>query len=311
MQIGVFAGVGDRWDGSVSDLIVRARDIEERGFASLFLPNIFGLDAIVALALVGRETRRIELATGVVPTFPRHPFAMAQAALTAQDACGGRFTLGIGLSHRVVIEDFLGLSYAHPARHMSEYLEVLAPLLRGEKVSHRGEQFRVSGGLDVPGASRVPVLVGALGPRMLDLAGRWADGTLTWMTGARTLGEYTVPRILRAAQGAGRKGARIAAGFPVVVTNDPDGVREWLRSRLKIYGAMPSYRAMLDREGMSEAGDVAIVGDERQVRAELQRLRDAGVTDLVAAPMEAESGAVELTLEVLAAQIGELGHSHG
>jgi alkanesulfonate monooxygenase SsuD/methylene tetrahydromethanopterin reductase-like flavin-dependent oxidoreductase (luciferase family) len=131
------------------------------------------------------------------------------------------------------------------------------------------------------------------------------------MTGTRTLAQYTVPRILRAAQSAGRSDVRIAAGLPVVVTNDPTGVRERLRAKLKMYGAMPSYRAMLDRECIAEAGDVSIVGDEGEVRAELGRLRDAGVTDLVAAPMDVESGAADRTLEFLAAQIEELGRTHG
>ena len=167
MRIGLMFGGSD---GSIAGAVAQARSAAQHGFASLWLPNIFGLDAITAAALVGREVERIELGTAVVPTYPRHPVALAQQALTASAATGGRFTLGIGLSHKVVIEDMFGLDYSKPARHMREYLEVLTPLLRGEPVEHRGEEYRVKASLSVPGAAPVPLLVAALGPVMLGIA---------------------------------------------------------------------------------------------------------------------------------------------
>jgi len=297
MRIGLMLGGNP---GSLDAAREQARTAEQRGFASFWLPHIFGLDAVTTAALVGSEVPRIELGTAVVPTFPRHPTALAQQALTAAAATGGRFTLGIGLSHRIVIEDLFGLSYERPARHMREYLEVLAPLLRGEPAKHEGEVYRVNVGVEVADAGRVPLLVAALGPAMLGIAGRLADGTITWMTGPRTLADHVVPKLTAAAREAGRPAPRVVAGLPVALTRDGDRAREVLGQAFAIYGTLPSYRAMLDREGAQGPADVALVGDEAALRGELERLRDAGVTDLDAAVTPIDGEGVERTLEFLA-----------
>ncbi len=294
MKIGIGAGA----DGRIDLLLGEARRAEADGFQALWMPNIFGLDAIGALTVAGHETNHIELGTGVVPTYPRHPMAMAQQALTAQAASGGRFVLGIGLSHKIVIEDMFGMSYARPARHMREYLEVLSPLLRGEGVQFKGEEYRVSGALQVANAPAVSLLVAALGPQMLRLAGRLSDGTITWMTGPRTLESHIIPTISKAAQEAGRPGPRIVAGFPVVVTDDVDAAGEAVNRTLQIYGQLPSYRAMLDREGAQGPADVAIMGTAEQVRSRLMHLRDIGVTDLNAAIVPI-NGRSERTMDLL------------
>ena len=179
----------------------RAQNLEAAGFHALWMANIFGLDAITSLAIVGRETQRIELGTAVVPTYPRHPAAIAQQALTTQAACGGRFTLGIGLSHKLVIEDMFGLSYAKPASHMREYMSVLGPLARGEAASFQGDEYRVNAALDVPGTSPLPILIAALGDRMLQLAGSTADGTILWMTGPATIEDHIGPKLRARRQG--------------------------------------------------------------------------------------------------------------
>jgi F420-dependent oxidoreductase-like protein len=291
MRIGLMAEYGFAAMASLDPLVERARGLERRGFASLWLPHAFSIDAMTALAIVGRETQKIELGTAVVPTYPRHPAAMAQQALTVQTAARGRFALGIGLSHQMVIEGMFGLSYAQPARHMRSYLEVLAPLVRGERAPDGGA-FHFRGALQFE-TRPVPILVAALGPVMLRVAGELADGTLTWMTGLRTLETHTVPRIREAAKAAGRPEPRIAAGLPIRLTRDVAGSREKLGRALKMYGTIPSYRAMLDREGAAGPADVALLGDERALRASLARLRSAGVTDLIA------SGPDEATLEFL------------
>jgi F420-dependent oxidoreductase-like protein len=290
-------------DGTLDGLIARCQDLEARGFASVWMANIFGLDAVGSLALVGRETDRIELGTAVVPSYPRHPVALAQQALTTQAAAKGRFTLGIGLSHQIVIENMMGLSYAKPARHMREYLSVLGPLLAGEPASFEGEEYRVNAALDVPGASPVPLLIAALGPRMLEIAGRMADGTILWMTGPATIESHIGPHLREAAEAAGRKAPRIVAGMPVVATNDPDGMREQIGKSLSMYGTLPSYRAMLDREGADGPADIAMVGDEKTLDAQLDRLRDIGVTDFNAAIMPLEEGADARTLDWLASRL--------
>ncbi len=217
---------------SVDQFVTAIKAYEAEGFPSVWAPNIFGLDAITALALAGRETERIEMGTAVVPTFPRHPFAIAQQALTAAAASGGRFTLGIGLSHKHVIEDMMGLSYDKPARHMREYLEVLTPILRGEPAKFEGEQYHVSGAIQVPGVTSVPVLVAALGEVMLGLAGKYAQGTITWMTGTKTLESHIGPKLRKAADEAGRPEPRVVAGVPVALTSNPAGAREFVGKSL-------------------------------------------------------------------------------
>ena len=300
MRIGI--GIGDiaGSPATLDDLIVQAKAAEADGFASGWLANIFGMDAILGAAFCARATTRLELGTAVVPTYPRHPVALAQQSLTAAAATGGRFTLGIGLSHKIVIEDMFGLDYSKPARHMREYLEVLGPLLRGEPVEYRGEEYRVKSSLSVPGASRVPLLVAALGPVMLGIAGRLADGTITWMTGPRTLADHIAPVIGKAARAAGRPEPRIVAGLPIALCRDAAAAREKMAKAFEIYGMLPSYRAMLDREGVAGPGDVGLVGDEAALREQVGRLRDAGVTDFDAIVTPVEEGSEARTFEFLA-----------
>jgi len=300
MRIGVMIG-GDGRDLSLDDIIALARRAEALGLDDVWMANIFSFDAINALAIVGRETRSIGLGTAVVPSYPRHPTAIAQQALTTAAATGNRFTLGIGLSHKLVIEDMLGMSYDRPARHMREYLEVLMPLARGEQADFSGEHYRVAGvALNVPGASRLPVVVAGLGPVMLGLAGGLADGTNTWMVGPKTMAEHIVPRLTAAADAAGRPAPSVVGGFPVVLTSDPDGARQKIAEQLTIYGQLPSYRAMLDREGVAGPADIAIAGDENLLRGEISRLADLGVTHFNAAIAAVEDGAYDRTLEFLA-----------
>ena len=284
MRIGIGIGEITGQPATVDDMIAQALRAERDGFASGWFANIFGPDAIMAAALCGRATTRIELGTAVVPTYPRHPTAMAQQALTAQAACGGRFVLGIGLSHQIVIETMLGLSYARPYSHMREYMAVLAPLIRAGSVSHQGEEFRVNANLSVAGATPCPILLAALAPKMLALAGREGDGTITWMTGPKTLHEHIIPRINEAAAQAGRSTPRVVVGLPVAVTTEVAAAREAAARLFQIYGGLPSYRAMLDREWAEGPADVAIAGDESAVGERIERLAALGVTDFLAAP---------------------------
>jgi F420-dependent oxidoreductase-like protein len=295
MKIGIGSQIVGDPQTTLDALVAEAKAAEADGFAFYSLPNIFGIDAVSALMLAGRETSRIELATGVTPTPPRHPFALAQQALTAQAACGGRFVLGIGLSHKIVIENMLGLSYAQPARQMREYLEVLMPLVHGKPAAFSGDLYRVNAALQVAGGTPVPVVVAALGPKMLELAGRLADGTATWMTGLRTLAEFTVPTIRAAARAAGRPEPRVIAALPIALTGDPAAAKAVANKVFAIYGQLPSYRAMLDREGAASPGDVALAGDEAALRAGLVRLREAGVTHFAASLFPADPGCVERT----------------
>jgi F420-dependent oxidoreductase-like protein len=283
MRIGLFVGALDLMR-DVAERLQRISDAEQDGFDSYWLPQHFGADMLTVIAMAGMQTHRIELGTAVVPTFPRHPVALAQQALTAQVSVGGRLTLGIGVSHRSTIEEWLGLSYSHPVRHIEEYLSVLRPLLYESGVDFHGREFRVAGELQIPDADMVscPVLLAALGPRMLEVAGRLSDGTITWMTGPNTLREHVVPRLNEAAEAAGNPAPRICVGMPIAVTDHPERARARADRLFQNYAALPNYRAMLEREGVESSGEIAIVGEEAAVEDQLRRLAEIGATDLLA-----------------------------
>lgn len=280
MRIGIFGGTVN--DGTIDQMVAEARQTEADGFASYWAPQIFGHDALTALAIIGREVPRIELGTSVVPTYPRHPMMMAQQALTVNAAASGRLCLGIGLSHQMVVEGMWGMSFDKPVRHMREYLEVMMPLLEGKAVSHAGEEFRVNGGVNVPGGTRPNVVVAALGEQMLKVTAALADGTLTWCTGPQTLQNHTIPVLRAAAEKVGRDSARVIAALPVCVTKDREAALARAAQVFVVYGHLPSYRAMLDKEGAAGPADIAIIGNASEVAERIAALADIGVTDFAA-----------------------------
>lgn len=272
-------------DQPFPDVVAQVARFAELGLASAWASQIFGYDALTLLAVAGAAVPGIELGTAVVPVYSRHPQVMAQQALTAQAATGGRLALGIGMSHRVVVEGMWGLSYDRPARYLREYLSALLPLLAGEAVQSAGEVVtaRTLGPLEVHGATAPSVLVAALGPVLLGVAGRSTDGTVTWMTGRRTIAEHVAPTIADAAAGAGRPAPRVVAALPVTVSATREAARDRIDHAFAIYPSLPSYKAMLDREGATRPSDIALVGSEEEVASAVATLADAGVTDFVAA----------------------------
>jgi 5,10-methylenetetrahydromethanopterin reductase len=280
MRFGLFSDAINT--GTIDDVVDQARHAEADGFDSFWVPQIFGHDALTVLAIVGREVPRIELGTSVVPTYPRHPMMLAQQALSVNAAASGRLCLGIGLSHQIVIESMMGMSFDKPVRHLREYLSVLGPLSRGEPVSFDGEDYRVHAGVAVPGASPFPIVVAALGPQMLKATAELADGTLTWCTGPATLADHTIPTITAAAEAAERPTPRVIAALPVCVTDDVEGAHTRAAQVFAVYGQLPSYRAMLDREGAAGAADIAIIGTPTEVTDRIAALADIGVTDFAA-----------------------------
>jgi len=281
MRIGVSLAeqAGPEAFSRLRDDLKRAAD---DGFASAWMSNIFGLDALTALAVAGSQVPGIDLGTAVVPTYPRHPAVLAQQALTTAAAVGGRLLLGIGLSHKIVIEDMYGYSFDRPARHMREYLSILLPLLDGEPASFQGETMRAGIGLSTPRPGRVPVLLAALAPQMLRLAGAVADGTITWMVGLKTLGSHIVPSITAAAEKASKPEPRVVCALPVAVCDDVEDARERAAKGFAIYDTLPSYKAMLDREGAQGPRDVAVVGDESSVAEQIEAFIAQGATEFVA-----------------------------
>ena len=305
MRIGPFIGSDSDLEGQVNYAVQAERD----GFDSIWYAQVMSADALTVVALAGQRTGRIELGTAVVPTYPRHPQVIAQQGLTAQAAAGGRLALGIGLSHRVIIEDGLGLSFDRPARHMREYVSVLRALVHDGGASFEGEIFRVDASIQLPGATPFPILVAALGPRMLKVAGELADGTITWMVGLRTLETHIVPRIAAAAKAAGRPEPRVCVGVPVAVAGDRAAGMEVAAAKFQGLDRFPSYRRMLDIEGVAGPADVAVVGNESEVERELRRHADAGATDLLAAilPVEDDAeGSIARTWSVLKDMVGKL-----
>lgn len=294
MRIGIFCG-----DDNLGSMVDKAVQTEADGFDSFWVPQIFGIDALGALTLIGDKVPRIELGTAVVPIYARHPLTMASQALTASVASGGRVTLGIGLSHQLVVEAMWGMSFDKPVRQMREYLAALLPLLAGEDASFSGETVTARGKIQIDGAPPVPTLIAALGPAMLKLAAEQTTGTITWMTGPKTLADHTVPTLTKAAEAAGTGEMRVVTSLPVAVTDDVDAAKERCARVFSIYGQLPSYRAMLDREGAEGPADVALIGTEAQVRADIERLRSAGVTDFVASEFHGPGPIADATRALL------------
>jgi F420-dependent oxidoreductase-like protein len=291
MRIGLTGGAP-----GVARTVADAQRAESEGFAAYALPG----DSTATLALIGAQTESIRLLTAVVPIFGIHPSVLANQALMAQDASGGRFMLGIGLSHPSVIEERLGISFDRPGSRMAEYLEILAPLLRGDAADLDGEFYTYHGEARPGPAESVPLGVAALGPRMLRMAGEQAQGTILWMANARAVEAHVAPRIRRAAEAAGHGEAEIIAGLPVALTNDAAAAREQAAQQFAMYGTLPSYRAILDHGEVEGPGDAALVGNEAELDAELDRLEAAGVTLFNAAIFRAEQGGPARTRDYLA-----------
>jgi 5,10-methylenetetrahydromethanopterin reductase len=289
---------------------------EEDGFGSIWLPKVSsgpGFDALTALSLASTRTSRIELGTAVVAIFPIHPLTLAKHAITAQIASEGRLTLGVGLSHRPMIEDVMGLSYDEPARHMEEYLSVLRSLLDEGKVDFAGRFYKVKGQYQVPGALHVPVVVAALAPMILRVAGEQADGTFTWMAGPKTVESHVVPRITRAAESVGRSAPRVCVGMPLAVTDDPQRARAQAAKTYQRYGELANYRRMLDLEGVEGPSEVALIGNEAEVSEQLIAYADAdadaGATDFLASIFpegDDEEGSLARSMALLKSLVGKV-----
>lgn len=296
-------GVGTS-QGNLAELKQHAAWAEQAGFDSLWVSQIFGLDPIVALAAIGADFPGFsELGTSVVPLTGRHPMSLAPSALTAQAATNGRFTLGIGPSHKMVAEGFFGESYARPFTRTKEFVESLNGLFETGSTSVDGEELFSSGWLTID-APPVPILLAALGPKMLELAGTSTAGTSLGSCGPKTIATHIKPRIDTAAVSAGRPTPRIMALVSIGITDRPDERREEGRKNSELYAALPSYRAMLDIEGVASPADLYLFGDEATVMAGLERYVEAGITDFrlgIAADDDDEVAATRSFIKVLLA----------
>jgi F420-dependent oxidoreductase-like protein len=281
MRIGLPGG-----GASVDRMIEQAQRAEADGFTSLWYASAVAGDPLIAMAVVGHGTEHIELGTSVLQTYTCHPTLQANraAAVVAAMRRPG-FTLGVGPSHEPVIAGMHGLDFRHPGRHTEEYVEVLAPLLRGEPVAFAGEDFHVNAGPPpLAEGTEIPLLLAALGPRLLRVAGQRTAGTILWMANARAIEDHVAPRIRAAAEGAGRPAPRIVAGLPVAVHDDVDEARGVAAQQFATYGMLPNYQRILAHGGVDGPAAAAIVGDEAAVGAQVEALFAAGATDVWAAP---------------------------
>ena len=305
MKIGI-NGTGLVQQASIRAIREDALNALAEGFSSYWIAEhpTGGFDAITVLSVIAEEVHDIELGTAVVPTYPRHPMVLAGQAMTAQGAIGNRFTLGVGLSHEVMMAQ-LGLSFEKPIRHLREYLSVLMPLLETGEVAFDGETISCHAKIFRVREQRPDVVVAALGPQALKVAGTRTDGTTLAWVGPKTIREHINPRISEAAAAAGRSNPRIIATLPVCVTDHADQVRERISSSLSSYAELPSYRAMFEREGVTQPGDVAIAGHPIQVEEALSELAEAGVTDFAASVFATNKDEYLHTRELLS-RIGHL-----
>jgi F420-dependent oxidoreductase-like protein len=285
MRIGVMVGPErGRYATKIERLLADARWAEDAGLASIWIPQIpDDFDALTAAALIGAQTTRVEIGTAVVPVQPRHPIALAQQALSTQAACGGRLTLGLGVSHHWVIDEMLGLPYERPAATMRAYLDVLDRALAGPGlVDVENDLFRVHNPLDITEIGPTPVMIAALGPVMLRLAGDRTDGTILWLADERAIGTYIAPQITASAEAAGRPAPRIVAGVPICLCRDDEVDQAVSRANrvLSESEVSPNYQKLLDRGDARTVGDVLAAGTESSIERRLRSFAAAGATDL-------------------------------
>ena len=294
MRVGVM--IGPERGGGRRKLTRMIDDIawaENAGLDTAWIPQIpSDFDALIAAALLGAGTTRIELGTAVVPLQAQHPIALARQALSAQAACEGRLVLGVGPSHHWIVSDMLGLPYERPAAYTRDYLDVLDAALKAEPPSPttygprpidvENDTFTIHNPLDLGPVAPLPVLIAALGPVMLKLAGERADGTVLWMADERAVADHVVPRITTAAESAGRPAPRIVAGIPVCLClpDEVDAARARTNRILGEAEISPNYQRLLDYGDAKDIGDLCAAGDESAILARLTRFADAGVTDL-------------------------------
>jgi len=287
-----------RYATKVERMTADATWAETAGFSSVWVPQIPDeFDALTAATVVGMGTSRIEIGTAVVPVQPRHPIALAQQALSVQAVCGGRLTLGLGVSHDWIIEQMLGLPYERPAATMRDYLDVLDRALAGPgPVDVENERFRIHNPLDITDLAPTQVLLAALGPVMLKMAGERAGGTILWLADERAIAEHVVPHLTRGAEAVGRPAPRVVAGVPVCLCGDDEIEAAVARANriLSEADVSPNYQRLLDLGNARNVGDILAAGSEETVEKRLRSFFDAGTTDISVRVVPIGSGRDEL-----------------
>lgn len=280
MKLGLFVGA------LPTSLTVheQIRDIvaaEREGFDSYWFAQTGETDVLTTIALAGQETERIELATGVIPTYTRHPNVLAQQAATVNQAINQRLILGIGPSHKPGIER-LGLKYDRPAQHIREYVEILRALSTEGEVDYHGKYFKMTARIGLVESQPYPIMISALAPLMLKVAGEVSDGTITWMAGPTALRQHVIPRLNEAASNVDRPKPRVVVGVPIAVSDDHEEALSTASETFKNYGKLENYRRILDHGEHIDPSEIAAVGTENEVAEQLANYADIGTTDLIA-----------------------------
>lgn len=273
----------------VARLVAHAKQAADDGMAGWWLAQVGLVDALTVLALAGAETGEMELGTAVNATFPIHPTALAAKALTTQAAIAGRLTLGLGVNHAPVVDQTWGMAFEKPIRHMRDYLSCLQPLLETGAADYAGEDYTARFEGVRPAAETPGMVLAAMGPQMLKVAGSRTDGTILWMTGEKAIGSQIAPILGEAAAAAERPDPRVICSLPIAVTDDEGGMRDFVGQVLAGYGDLPSYRAMMDIDGHDGPGDAMVCGDEASVREQLAAIAAAGATEFAAAEIGGSS----------------------
>ena len=283
MRIGVVIGRPGGYGDTLSQLVAEYEQARAADVSSVWMTQHLGFDALTLISSWGVDGD-VEVGTAVIPVQTRHPVVLAEQALTAQALCGGRLALGLGLAHADTLEGLYGLPRRRSVSYLADYLSTLDALMAGKRATPN-ESFGFSTRLGAELPTPPSVLIAALGPRMLQLAGERTAGTITWMTGPATIENYVSPTIRAAAEAAGRPDPRVVVCLPVCVTDNAASARETLGAVIGGYRGIPSYEAMLEREGAADAVDVAIIGNADEVGAALTGLPARGATDVAAIPL--------------------------
>ncbi len=297
-------GSGRMLTHGVAGVLDHLRTAEDAGFASYWVAQVGLVDALTLLGAHGDTGSPMELGTAVISTWERHPHMLAAQALTTQALVGDRLVVGIGVNHQPHVEQSLRLPWHKPVRHMIDYLAILTDLLESGTASHQGEAWSFEGEAAKPSPGVPKVMIAALGDQMLKVAGRRTDGTILWCVGPKTIRSHIAPVINDAASAAGRPAPAIVCSIPVWVTDDPEPARAFLASVLANYATLPSYRAMMDIEGVAGLGDLSIVGTEQFVADALGEIATTGATDFTPVPMGGNPDEEARTMAVLRSAMG-------
>lgn len=303
MPTGVVLNPSETVSNVVDDAIDQARRAYATGVRHLWVAQRVDVDAIALTGLIGAAVPGLGVGTSVVPINPRHPLLISSAAQTAQAAAHGNFSLGLGLGAPSVEQQAFGRTWPHTIQRLREHLTVLRSIFDDGVIDFRGSEISSSPQwpVRIPGGTPIPVYVAAMGPKALQVAGELADGTLPYLAGPRTIEDFIVPTIGKAAADAGRPTPRTIAMVPVLVTDDADAGRAWAAEQLAFYETIPSYQKVIAREGVAGVAELAAIGTVDEVTRRLRRYLDAGATDVVVSPLRAQPGDAEANWAVAAA----------